>query len=329
MDAAALPLRIEPDLLRPVGASAGAPDLILPKTSGLLMNAGTPRELLIAADDYRLVRDTIRWLNENWQGQPELETIAAAVGAPAAHLHKVFTRWAGLSPKAFLQALTLDHARRLLDQSASILDTALEVGLSGPGRLHDLFVTHEAMSPGAYKARGAGVTISYGFHPSPFGSVLLMATERGLAGLAFADAGEEAAALADMRQRWPAAAYVEDPVLTAPYVARIFDPHAWAKDRPLRVVFIGTDFEVRVWETLLRIPLGKATTYSDIARHIGKPAAARAVGSAVGRNPLSFVVPCHRVLGRTGDLCGYHWGLTRKRAILGWETGVTDGDKAK
>lgn len=338
MDAAALPLRIEPEILRPAPiASAHGPiagdkpgnGLILPRTRGLMMNSSAPHELLIAADDYNLVRDTIRYLNENWQGQPELDEIAAVVGAPAAHLHKVFTRWAGLSPKAFLQALTLNHARQLLDQSASILDTALEVGLSGPGRLHDLFVTHEAMSPGAYKARGAGVTISYGFHPSPFGVVLLMATDRGLAGLAFADQGEEEAALDDMKSRWPAAVYKEDVIGTAPYVARIFDPHAWQREQPLRVVFIGTDFEVRVWETLLRIPLGKATTYSDIARHIGKPAAARAVGSAVGRNPLSFVVPCHRVLGRTGDLCGYHWGLTRKRAILGWETGVSDGDKAK
>ncbi|MBH0236245.1 methylated-DNA--[protein]-cysteine S-methyltransferase [Methylobrevis albus] len=287
--------------------------------------ASPPGELTVAAEDYRIVRETIRYLNENWQGQPDLERIAAAVGTPPTLLHKVFTRWAGLSPKAFLQALTLDHARRLLDQSASVLDCALEVGLSGPGRLHDLFVTHEAMSPGAYKARGAGVTISYGFHPSPFGTVLLMTTERGLAGLAFADPGEDSSAFADMAARWPAARFVEDFAATAPYAARIFRPAAWQREQPLRIVFIGTDFEVRVWEALLRIPMGKATTYSDIARHIGKPSAARAVGSAVGRNPISFVVPCHRVLGRTGDLCGYHWGLTRKRAMLGWETGVVTG----
>ncbi len=272
--------------------------------------------------DYVLVRDTIQFISENWRDQPELETIAAAVGTDQNHLHRLFTRWAGLTPKAFVQALTLDEARRMLDQSSSILDTAYEVGLSGPGRLHDLFVTHEAMSPGAYKARGGGVTIAYGFHPSPFGTALLMATDRGLAGIAFADPGEEDKALDDMKARWPAAAYVHDPVVTAPYASQAFKPADWSADRPIRLIFIGSDFEVRVWETLLKIPLGKATTYSDIARHIGNPNAARAVGTAVGKNPLSFVVPCHRVLGRQGDLCGYHWGLTRKKAILGWETGL-------
>lgn len=273
-------------------------------------------------DDYVLVRDTIQYISERWREQPDLETMAAAVGTDANHLHRLFTRWAGLTPKAFVQALTLDEARRMLSDSQSILDTAYEVGLSGPGRLHDLFVTHEAMSPGAYKARGEGVTIAYGYHASPFGTALVMATDRGLAGLAFADPGEEAKAFADMSARWPAAVFVEDTAVTAPYARQVFDPDDWREDRPMRLVFIGSDFEVRVWETLLRIPLGKATTYTDIARHIGNPKAARAVGAAVGRNPISFVVPCHRVLGRQGDLCGYHWGLTRKKAILGWETGL-------
>ena len=231
-------------------------------------------------------------------------------------------RWAGLSPKAFLQALTIDHARKLLRDSASVLDTAYEVGLSGPGRLHDLFVTHEGMAPGVYKSRGRGLSIRYGFHDCPFGRVLVMMTDLGLCGLAFADEGQEPAALADMMKRWPQADYVEDEAAAAPYVSRIFDPGRWKNDQPLRIIFIGTDFETRVWETLLRIPMGKATTYSDIATHIGKPAASRAVGSAVGRNPISFVVPCHRVLGKSGSLCGYHWGLTRKQAILGWEAGV-------
>lgn len=275
-----------------------------------------------AAEDYRLVRETVRIISEHWREQPDLDALAAGVGTDPSHLHRVFTRWAGLTPKAFVQALTLDTARRMLSDAHSILDTAYEVGLSGPGRLHDLFVTHEAMSPGAYKARGEGVTIAWGAHPSPFGIAILMATDRGLAGLAFADPGEERAALQDMALRWPAARYVEDPTVTAPFARQIFDPATWRADRPLRLVFIGSDFEVRVWETLLRIPLGKATTYGDIARHLGSPKAARAVGSAVGRNPLSFVVPCHRVLGRQGALCGYHWGLTRKKAILGWETGL-------
>jgi AraC family transcriptional regulator of adaptative response/methylated-DNA-[protein]-cysteine methyltransferase len=202
-----------------------------------------------------------------------------------------------------------------------VLDATYEVGLSGPGRLHDLFVTHEAMSPGEWKSGGEGLNITFGFHPSPFGSALVMATPRGLCGLAFADEGDEAAALTDMRSRWPKATYAEEPGRTAPLAQRIFDPTTWRKDRPLRVVLIGTDFELRVWETLLSIPMGCLTTYSDIAAKVCSPAAARAVGAAVGKNPVCFVVPCHRVIGKSGQLTGYHWGLTRKRAILGWEAG--------
>jgi AraC family transcriptional regulator, regulatory protein of adaptative response / methylated-DNA-[protein]-cysteine methyltransferase len=272
--------------------------------------------------DYEAVRRAVEFISRHWRDQPSLDQIAEAVGMPALSLQRLFTRWAGLSPKAFVQALTLDHARALLADSASVLDATYEVGLSGPGRLHDLFVTHEAMTPGAFKARGEGIEIRWGFHPSPFGTSLLMATDHGLAGIAFADPGEEAPALADMKARWPRARYVEDEAATAPYASRVFDPQAWRPERPLRLVMIGSDFELRVWETLLKLPLGKATTYSDIAAHIGNPKAARAVGAAVGKNPLSFVVPCHRVLGKGGDLTGYHWGLTRKRAIIGWEAGV-------
>jgi AraC family transcriptional regulator, regulatory protein of adaptative response / methylated-DNA-[protein]-cysteine methyltransferase len=271
--------------------------------------------------DYDIVRRTISHISEHWRAQPEIEQIADAVGVTPTELHHLFRRWAGLTPKAFLQALTLDHARKLLRDSASVLDASYEVGLSGPGRLHDLFVTHEAMSPGEFKSGGEGLSISYGFHPSPFGSALVMATPRGLAGLAFADAGEERAALADMTSRWPKARYVEDAEATAALARRIFDPALWREDRPLRVVLIGTDFEVRVWERLLAIPLGRASTYSDIALKLGRPTAARAVGAAVGKNPVCFVVPCHRVIGKHGDLTGYHWGLTRKRAMLGWEAG--------
>jgi AraC family transcriptional regulator of adaptative response/methylated-DNA-[protein]-cysteine methyltransferase len=183
------------------------------------------------------------------------------------------------------------------------------------------------MTPGDFKAKGEGIVIRWTFHSSPFGYALVMMTERGLAGLAFADPGREQAALADMKARWPRATYVEDEAATAPYARRIFDRTTWRPDQPLRIFMIGSDFEIRVWETLLKLPLGKATTYSDIAAHIGKPAAARAVGAAIGKNPISFVVPCHRVLGKGGSLCGYHWGLTRKRAILGWEAGVvSSGD---
>ena len=272
--------------------------------------------------DYDLVKHTLAFISENWRDQPSLETLADQAGLSPTHLQRLFTRWAGLSPKAFLQAVTLDHARGLLRDSASILDASYELGLSGPGRLHDLFVTHEGMSPGIYKAHGRGLNISYGFHDCPFGRALILITSEGLAGLAFADHGKEKSALADMTARWPEATYVENQQATAPYAKRIFESERWKPDQPLKIVFIGTDFEIRVWETILRIPFGKASTYSDIASHIGKPKAARAVGTAVGKNPISFVVPCHRVLEKSGGLGGYHWGLTRKRAILGWEAGA-------
>jgi len=196
------------------------------------------------------------------------------------------------------------------------------------GRLHDLFVTNEAMTPGEYKRRGEGLEIFYGFHDSPFGLALLMATERGITGLAFAEGTDEAAriaALADMTRRLPGARYVERPDRTASLAQRIFRPEQWRRKDPVRLVLIGSDFEIRVWEALLKVPMGRAVSYADIARHIGQPTASRAVGTAVGRNPISFVVPCHRVLRGDGNLGGYHWGLTRKRALIGWETGRVSG----
>ena len=274
-----------------------------------------------AAADYDVVRRAIGHIRGHWREQPEIDAIAEAAGVTPTELHHLFRRWAGLTPKAFLQALTLDGARQLLRDSASVLDATYEVGLSGPGRLHDLFVTHEAMSPGEWKSGGEGLEIHFGFHPSPFGIALVVATERGLAGLAFADPGEEKAALADMKGRWPKARYSEDTARTAPIAQRIFDPSQWRPEQPLRVVLIGTDWEVRVWDALLQIPMGRLATYSGIAAKVCTPAAARAVGAAVGKNPVSFVVPCHRVVGKSGDLTGYHWGITRKRAMLGWEAG--------
>ena len=273
------------------------------------------------AGDSDLVRRASAQIREIWREQPAIETIAEAAGVTPTELHHLFRRWAGLSPKAFLQALTLDRARALLRQSASVLDVAFEVGLSGPGRLHDLFVTHEAMSPGEWKSGGEGLTLHYGFHSSPFGAALVMATRRGLVGVAFADAGEERSAFADMQRRWPKASYVEDAAGTALLARRIFDPKLWRSEVPLQLVLIGTDFEVRVWEALLKVPMGRLTTYSDLAAKVCSAKAARAVGAAVGKNPIAFVVPCHRVVGRSGSLTGYHWGLTRKRAMLGWEAG--------
>ncbi|WP_062232189.1 methylated-DNA--[protein]-cysteine S-methyltransferase [Aureimonas sp. N4] len=278
--------------------------------------------------DYALVRRTIEFISQEYRSQPSLCEVAEGVGAPEAELEAALRRWAGLSPKAFLQAVTLDHARRLLAEGLPLLDAAIEVGLSGPSRLHDLFVKHEAMSPGAHKAKGEGLALRYGFADGPFGRTLAVWTERGLAGLAFSDEerGGDAHALADMLGRWPKAQAERDDAGAADHVARVFSPARWRGDQPLRIVLIGTDFEVRVWQRLLDIPLGCADTYSSVARDIGAPQASRAVGAAVGRNPLSFVVPCHRVVGKSGALTGYHWGLTRKRAMLGWEFGLRHPD---
>lgn len=272
--------------------------------------------------DYEIVRRALEFITDRYKKQPTPQDIAAELGRSPTELQKTFTRWSGLSPKSFLQAVTLDHAKRLLGQEGlPLLDASFELGLSGPGRLHDLFVTHEAVSPGIWKARGEGLTVHYGFHRCPFGIALIMATDRGLAGMAFCDPGGERDALDDMCSRWPRASYVNDPAVTRPYARQSFDTARWSASDPLRVVLIGTDFQIRVWEALLDIPLGAAMTYASIARKIGRPSAPRAVGAAVGRNPISFVVPCHRALGGTGALTGYHWGVTRKRAMLGWEAG--------
>src|SRR5258708_760240 len=274
-----------------------------------------------ALRDYDSVRRAIAFISEHWRAQPTIESMADGAGVTPDELHHLFRRWAGLTPKAFMQALTLDHAKGLLRDSASVLDAALDSGLSGPGRLHDLFVTHEAMSPGEWKNGGAGMTLRYGFHASPFGTAIAIASGRGLAGLAFADPGDEQAALADMQRRWPRASYVEDCGGTAAMAQRIFDTRLWRADQPLRVVLIGTDFEVPVSETLLKIPMGRAVCYSDIATKINSPKASRAVRPAGGKKPVSFVVPCHPALGKGGALTGYHWGITRKQAMLGWEAG--------
>jgi AraC family transcriptional regulator of adaptative response/methylated-DNA-[protein]-cysteine methyltransferase len=238
-------------------------------------------------------------------------------------LTDLFRRWCGLTPKSFAQAVALDHAKMLLADKQSVLDTTYEVGLSSTSRLHDLFVTYEAMPPGVFRARGEGIDMVWGAAPSPFGTAVITMTEYGISGLGFADESMTIEqAFEDLANRWPNARFTRDDGRIAPVAARVFDPARWDPAQPVRVVLIGTDFEVSVWETLLKIPVGKATTYSDVARKIGRPAASRAVGAAVGKNPVSFVVPCHRVVGTSGALTGYHWGLPRKRAILGWESGV-------
>jgi AraC family transcriptional regulator, regulatory protein of adaptative response / methylated-DNA-[protein]-cysteine methyltransferase len=282
--------------------------------------AGRGKDRHEALSDYAQVRRAIEFLSSDWREQPDLNALAGHLGLSPAYCQRLFKRWCGLSPKEFLQAITIDHARELLKGSASVLDTAFAVGLSGPGRLHDLFVSHEAMTPGEFKRGGEGLTIVYGFHPSPFGHALVMMTGRGLCGLAFCDEeSEHGLAYADMAGRWPEARFVEDAKATEGAARRAFGERR--DGPPLEVVLLGTDFEVSVWRTLMRIPMGQLATYSDVAARIGQPKAARAVGAAVGRNPVSFIVPCHRVVGKSGKLTGYHWGLTRKQAIIGWEKG--------
>lgn len=281
----------------------------------------TRSEPIASHPDYRLIQDAIAHISEHWQEQPSLAEIARRLGADPADLQRRFTRLAGLTPKTFLQAVTLDRARAVLAGQASLLDSSLELGLSGPGRLHDLFVTHEAMTPGDFKRGGAGLRFVWGKHPSPFGDVAIVAKDGRLAGLGFVDHGEDP--IAYFAARWPKAEFARDDAATASLAERIFDRSQWSAGTPLRLVLIGTDFEIEVWRALLDVPFAGATSYGAVAKRIGRPKAARAVGAAVGRNPVSFVVPCHRVLGSDGSLTGYLWGLTRKRAILGWEAGVS------
>lgn len=278
------------------------------------------------AGDYDIIRAAIRYLSENGPDIADLGRFAAALGLSERQLVALFRRWCGLTPKSFAQAVALDHAKSLLRQRESVLDTTYAVGLSSTSRLHDLFVTHEAMPPGIFRAGGAGIDMVWGAAPSPFGMAVATATDYGLSGLGFAD-GELSveAAFADLANRWPNARFTRNDAKVAPLIAHAFDPARWSAEHPVRVVLIGTDFEVQVWETLLAIPMGEATTYQSVAERIGRPKAARAVGAAVGKNPVSFVVPCHRVVGSAGALTGYHWGVPRKRAILGWEAGVVAG----
>jgi AraC family transcriptional regulator of adaptative response/methylated-DNA-[protein]-cysteine methyltransferase len=248
-----------------------------------------------------------------------LEDIARVVSLSPYHFQRLFKRWAGISPKQFVQFLTLEHARKQLTASRSVLDAAYETGLTSPGRLHDLFVSIEAVSPGEFKSRGAGLKISYGFHPTPFGECLLAVTERGVCGLGFVSSGSRARTLVDLRKRWKNASFTENLHATRPYLDRIFGRNGDGHRKPLTLLLRGTNFQLKVWEALLRIPSGSVTCYEDIALRLGKPKAVRAVGSAVARNPVAFLIPCHRVIRKIGIFGEYHWGRARKKAMLAWE----------
>ena len=270
-----------------------------------------------ALRDYERVGAAIRYLEDNIREQPVLSDVAAAVNMSEFHFQRLFRRWAGITPKRFLQYLTVGYAKEALDESRSVLDTAFEVGLSGPGRLHDLFVSCEAMTPGEYKELGSGLIIRYGFHPTSFGECLIFLTDRGICGLAFVESDRDAA-LQNLGAQWSLATLRHEPGATAPFSEQIFG-EGFAPGLALRLVLKGTNFQVRVWEALMRIPPGHVTTYEALGTYLGKPTASRAIGSAVGRNSISYLVPCHRVIHKSGLVTGYRWGHVRKRALLGWE----------
>jgi AraC family transcriptional regulator of adaptative response/methylated-DNA-[protein]-cysteine methyltransferase len=268
---------------------------------------------------YDLMAAALRYIEARRDRQPSLEEVAAAIGLSPAHFQRVFSQWVGVSPKRYLQHLTLGHAKRLLDDRFTVLDATYDSGLSAPSRLHDLFLRWEAMTPGEYARKGAGLTISWGWFDSPFGEVLAMGTDRGLCGMAFAAELGRERTLADMRGRWPAAVFREVTDRARGGALGHWVAGAFGNGQ-VALHLIGAPFQIKVWEALLAIPSGHVTTYSEIARSIGNAKAARAVGSAVGRNPISWLIPCHRALRRDGELGGYHWGLPLKRAMLAYES---------
>jgi len=276
------------------------------------------------SDDYgfALVGRLLNWLAEHYREQPSLDEIAGQAGLSTYHLQRLFTRYVGVSPKKYIQYLTLEHAKRALDDSRTVLDAAFESGLSGPGRLHDLFVTHEAVTPGEWKRHGEGMEVRYGWHDSPFGECLIAATSRGVCGLAFNGTGDRATTLADLATSFGEADLVEDRDFTAAYAIEAFG------GGNLHLVLRGTPFQLKVWEALMRIPTGAVLTYSDLAARIGAPGSARAVAGAVSRNPVSWLIPCHRVIRNGGTITGYRWEQDTKRVILAWEAAQSDAQEA-
>ena len=268
---------------------------------------------------YALIKRAIEYIDANATAQPSLAEVAASLGLSEAHFQRTFQQWVGVSPKKYLQYLTLNHARDMLANRHSLLDTAHGTGLSGPSRLHDLFGTWEAMTPGEYARRGAGLRISYGWFDSPYGDLLALAAPRGICALAFGAEAGRAATEADLFSRWPKAEFVPDPSAMRPWVEA-----AIAGKGEARLWLSGSPLQLKVWSALLEIPSGFVTTYSDIAAKIDNPKAVRAVGTAVGRNPVSWLIPCHRALRKSGALGGYHWGLPVKRALLARESAMLD-----
>ena len=267
------------------------------------------------SEDYLRIEQAITYLEGHYKDQPSLEEVAANIGLSEFHFQRLFTRWAGVSPKRFLQFLTKEGAKELLNKSENLLDTTHQVGLSSLGRLHDLFVTTEAVSPGEYKSRGEGVTIRYGLHASPFGKCLVAVTERGICHLGFVEKSE-GNAIDNLVTDWKNARMIEDHKSTASLIEPIFSAKARGG---LNIYLRGTNFQLKVWEALLKIPAGAVTTYEGLAERIGQPTASRAVGTAVGHNPIAVLIPCHRVIRKVGEFGNYRYGASRKKALLARE----------
>jgi AraC family transcriptional regulator of adaptative response/methylated-DNA-[protein]-cysteine methyltransferase len=284
------------------------------------------RAMTPMTEDYLRIEKAILFLEGNFRRQPDLREVARSVHLSEYHFQRLFRRWAGISPKRFIQFLTLEHAKKLLEESRSLLEATYASGLSSLGRLHDLFVNIEAVTPGEFKMQGAGLEISYGFHPSPFGECLLAVTGRGVCGLGFVGPGGRAKALRDFKGRWKEARFTENPRKTRPCLEQIFGRPRTNGAHPMTLFLRGTNFQIKVWEALLRIPPGSVVSYEDLARHLGKPQASRAVGSAVAQNPVAFLIPCHRVIRKIGITGDYHWGAARKKAMLAWEAARTTGE---
>jgi len=271
------------------------------------------------SEDYCRIEQALIYLEQNFKKQPELKEIAKSAFLSEYHFQRLFSRWVGISPKRFLKYLTKEYAKKLLETSRSLLDVTYKTGLSSPSRLHDLFITCDALTPGEYKNRGEGVRISYGLHPCIFGECLLAVTDRGICWLAFVQNGDREGAIQSLKTIWGKAVIVEDPSRTQLMIDLIFNWYGDNQSRSIRLFLKGTNFQIKVWEALLRIPLGAVVSYEDIARTIGMPNASRAVGNAVGKNPISFLIPCHRVIKKIGEFGHYGGGKARKKAILGWE----------
>jgi AraC family transcriptional regulator of adaptative response/methylated-DNA-[protein]-cysteine methyltransferase len=277
-------------------------------------------------EDYERIEKAILYIERNFRRQPSLQELAEHMGLSPFHAQRLFKRWAGISPKRFSQYLTIGYAKSVLENSGSLLDAAYDSGLSGPGRLHDLFITFDAVTPGQFKKKGEDVIIRYGAHSSPFGGCLLGVTARGICWLSFFGSEGPERARAELSNQWRGAKVVEDPKASAGFAARIFKPGSAARREPLSLFLKGTNFQIKVWEALLRLPRGGLGTYENVAASIGKPRAVRAVASAVARNPVSYLIPCHRVLRKSGDVSGYRWGPVRKKAIIAWEAAHACGE---